>query len=120
MSSRRFIRISWCALAVLSGALAAPAFAGAEPAPFGHACKAQNGVRFCPTETLGQRVASFDTVPLDADVTLPASGAGPFPTIVMMHGWGGNKGSFESSTPEGNGNFAQNVQRRSHPDASLR
>jgi pimeloyl-ACP methyl ester carboxylesterase len=98
------MRISWCALAVLSGALAVPAFAAAEPAPFGHACKAQNGVRFCPTETLGQRVASFDTVPLDADVTLPASGAGPFPTIVMMHGWGGNKGAFESSTPEGNGN----------------
>ena len=75
-----------------------------EPAPFGHACSAQDGVRFCPTSDLEQRVPSFDGVPLDADVTLPATGAGPFPTIVMLHGWEGNKTSFESSSPEGDGN----------------
>jgi pimeloyl-ACP methyl ester carboxylesterase len=86
-------------------ALVAPvASAAGEPAPFGHACKAQNGVRFCPTEGLPQRVPSFDKVPLDADVTLPASGSGPWPTIVMMHGWGNDKTSFESTTPEGDGN----------------
>jgi predicted acyl esterase len=61
-------------------------------------------VRFCPTSTLTQRVPSFDGVPLDVDVTLPASGAGPFPTIVMLHGWGGNKTAFESSSPGGDGN----------------
>src|ERR1700736_3751469 len=76
-----------------------PAVASAEPMPFGHACKAQNGVRFCPTETLTQRVHTFDGVPLDADVTLPATGNGPFPTIVMIHGWGGSKTSFEASSP---------------------
>ena len=43
-------------------------------------------------------------MPLDVDVTLPAEGTGPFPTIVMMHGWGGSKADFESSTPQGNGN----------------
>ena len=47
---------------------------------------------------------SFDGVPLDADVTLPASGTGPFPTIVMLHGWGGSKTSFESTSPAGDGN----------------
>ena len=78
--------------------------AGAEPAPFGHACTAQDGVRFCPTVSLEERVPSFDGVPLDADVTLPASGTGPWPTIVMMHGWGGSKSDFESTTPEGDGN----------------
>ncbi len=85
-------------LALPGGAVAA------EPAPFGHACKAENGVRFCPTQTLAQRVPTFDGVPLDADVTLPATGAGPFPTIVMIHGWGGSKTEFEASTPAGNGN----------------
>jgi predicted acyl esterase len=75
-----------------------------EPKPFGHACKAQDGVRFCPTETLGERVPTFDGVPLDVDVTLPASGAGPFPTIVMMHGWGESKHTFEASTPAGDAN----------------
>ncbi len=90
--------------AVIALGLAGVASAQAEPAPFGHPCKAQDGVRFCPTETLAQRVPSFDGVPLDVDVTLPPSGSGPFPTIVMMHGWGGNKTSFEASTPEGDGN----------------
>jgi predicted acyl esterase len=52
-------------------------------------------VLFCPTMTDVQRVPSFDGVPLDVDVTLPASGDGPFPTIVMMHGYGGDKTSFE-------------------------
>jgi fermentation-respiration switch protein FrsA (DUF1100 family) len=94
-------------LAVLCGALAAPAHAAAahgELTPFGHKCKAQDGVRFCPTETLAQRVPSFDQVPLDADVTLPPGGKGPFPTIVMLHGWGGGKADFEATTPQGNGN----------------
>jgi predicted acyl esterase len=75
-----------------------------EPAPFGHACTAENGVRFCPTGALEERIPTFDGVPLDADVTLPASGKGPFPTIVMLHGWEGNKTSFESSTAAGDGN----------------
>src|SRR5437763_4079651 len=100
----RFARMMASVFAVGLGLLVLPALADAEPAPFGHACKAQNGVRFCPTETLEQRVPTWDGVPLDVDVTLPASGEGPFPTIVMMHGWGGSKTDFESSMPEGNGN----------------
>ncbi len=91
------------ALTAVMGALA-PGLAQAAPAPFGHACTAQDGVRFCPTATLAQRVPSFDGVPLDADVTLPATGEGPFPTIVMLHGWGGSKTSFESATAAGDGN----------------
>src|ERR1700710_144944 len=98
-------------LSALTGRLLAgpaPAAGGAkakpEPAPFGHTCTAENGVRFCPTGTLEERVPTFDGVPLDADVTLPASGKGPFPTTVMLHGWEGNKTSFESSTPAGDGN----------------
>ena len=98
------MRMSAGGLVMLAMLLGAPALAAAAPAPFGHACKAQNGVRFCPTETLTQRVPSFDNVPLDADVTLPAIGEGPFPTIVMIHGWGGSKADFESTTPAGNGN----------------
>ena len=50
-----------------------------------------------PTDA--QRVPSFDGVPLDVDVTLPATGDGPFPTIVMMHGYGGNKTNFEATDP---------------------
>ncbi len=91
-------------VAVIAFSLAATSAAAAEPAPFGHACTAQDGVRFCPTSSLAQRVPSFDGVPLDADVTLPPTGAGPFPTIVMMHGWGGEKTAFEASSPAGDGN----------------
>jgi pimeloyl-ACP methyl ester carboxylesterase len=79
--------------------------------PFGHPCTDQNGVRFCPTASDADRVASWDGVPLDVDVTLPAKGRGPFPAIVMMHGWGGNKGSFESDSPEGGYNNVYYAQR---------
>jgi len=88
-------------LAALVAVLAVPSTAGAaEPVPFGHACTAQNGVRFCPTTAVANNVPSFDGVPLDVDVTLPPSGDGPFPTIVMLHGYGGSKGSFETTTPD--------------------
>src|SRR3954447_23691219 len=93
---------------VLATALPSSA-AAATPAPFGHACSTRSdGTRFCPTTDAGpgqtvDGVPSFDGVPLDVDVTLPAKGRGPFPTIVMLHGWGGNKTAFESSDPEGDG-----------------
>jgi fermentation-respiration switch protein FrsA (DUF1100 family) len=95
-----------CALTAL---LALPALAAAAPAPFGHRCSSQaDGTRFCPTtdggpgETL-DGVPSFDGVPLDVDVTLPPSGSGPYPTIVMLHGYGGEKTDFESTDPAGDG-----------------
>jgi fermentation-respiration switch protein FrsA (DUF1100 family) len=94
----------------LLAALAAPAAAAAaEPAPFGHPCTTRSdGTRFCPTtdggagETL-DGVPSFDGVPLDVDVTLPPNGSGPYPTIVMLHGYGGEKTDFEASDPAGDG-----------------
>src|SRR5437867_5578969 len=94
--------------AVIAGALAAmalallPAAAQAEPAPFGHACAPANGVRFCPTTDLASRPTSFDGTPIDVDVTLPATGDGPFPTIVLLHGLGGSKTSFEGTSSKEN------------------
>lgn len=75
----------------------------AAPAPFGHTCQEQAGVLFCPTRSLADRVPSFDDTPLDVDVTLPlGTEAGePLPTIVIMHGYGGNKADFESGDPDG-------------------
>jgi len=67
----------------------------AEPMPFGHGCKAENGVRFCPTVKLSERVPTWDGVPIDVDVTLPATGEGPWPTIAALHGWGTKKTEFE-------------------------
>ena len=80
------------ALAVLAPSVAA---AEVEPKPFGHTCKAQEGVRFCPTEKLSERVPTWDGVPIDVDVTLPATGNGPWPTIAALHGWGTKKTEFE-------------------------
>ena len=92
---RFFPLIALALIAVPGNALAAPL------KPFGHSCKAQNGVRFCETKNDAQRVPSFDGLPIDVDVTLPPTGSGPFPTIVLMHGYGGSKTSFESTTPTG-------------------
>jgi len=70
------------------------------PAPFGHACTPKYGIRFCPGDQ-GDRVASFDGVPLDADVALPASGTGPYPLIVLLHGLGGSKADYETTKDDG-------------------
>ena len=91
--------------------LAAPAAQAAPALPFGHACVPQDGVLFCPTTADAERVPSWDGVPLDVDVTLPPTGDGPFPTIVMMHGWGGNKRSFESHSPDGGYNNVHYAQQ---------
>jgi predicted acyl esterase len=93
------------ALTLAIAALAAPqAASAAAPAPFGHACGPQAGVRLCPTASDSARVPTFDGVPIDVDVTLPTSGDGPFPTIVMLHGYGGSKTDFESATGSGDYN----------------
>ena len=97
---RRLVALALAPLALL----AAPGAAGAAPPnPYGHACVPQHGVLHCPTATDAQRVPSFDGVPLDVDVTLPPTGDGPFPAIVMMHGWGGNKGAFQSTSAAADG-----------------
>ena len=64
------------------------------PEPFGRlTCVPQGGIRFCPggSDVDGHdlRVPSFDGVPLDADVALPATGRGPFPLVVLApRAWG--------------------------------
>ena len=86
------------AAAAACAALLTPAAASAAPPnPFGHPCTPQNGTLFCPSATLDQRVPTWDGVPIDVDVTLPETGDGPFPTIVMVHGLGGSKTAFESN-----------------------
>jgi predicted acyl esterase len=84
-----------CALALV----VAPAAEAAPPNPFGHACSPKAGVLFCPSATLDQRVPAFDGTPIDVDVTLPATGDGPFPTIVLLHGYGGNKTDAQEDAP---------------------
>lgn len=81
----------------IAAALALPAAASAAaPLPYGHACAPKDGALYCPTANDAQRVPSFDGVPLDVDVWLPATGDGPFPTIAMVHGWGGDKTNFQT------------------------
>src|SRR5688572_6519350 len=92
------------AVLVACAALLIPAASqAAPPNPFGHACVAQYGVRHCATDPLEQRVATWDGVPIDVDVTLPPTGDGPFPTIVMIHGLGGDKTSFQAVDENGTG-----------------
>ncbi|MCX6385112.1 MAG: hypothetical protein NTV40_00505 [Solirubrobacterales bacterium] len=87
--------------AVAVASVTPAAVAAVAPAPFGHACATQNGVRFCPTTTLAKRVPTWDGVPLDVDVTLPPTGKGPWPLIVMIHGFGGDKTMFEADNARG-------------------
>jgi predicted esterase len=72
-----------------------PASAAA-PKPLGHTCVATSGVRFCT----GAKTPSWDGTPLDVDVTLPPTGTGPWPTIVLLHGLGGDKTGLEPNVPQ--------------------
>jgi hypothetical protein len=101
------------AVVAACSALLLPAATNATPPlPFGHACNDQSGVLFCPTASLDQRVPTWDGVPIDVDVTLPATGDGPFPTIVMVHGLGQDKTVFEATDAEGDdANGGAHVQR---------
>lgn len=79
-----------------------PFYAAPVPKPFGHACTLESyGVRFCPTSSLSNRVPSFDGAPLDVDVTLPATGSGPWPTIVMAQPYGTDKTYYETTKASG-------------------
>jgi len=76
------------------------------PRPFGHSCHLEPyGVRFCPTASLAARVPSFDGAPLDVDVTLPATGTGPWPTIAMIPPSGSSKTVYETTAPSGDASF---------------
>ena len=97
----RMIRASAACVSGVLVSLALSASAIAAPTPFGNACTAQDGVRFCPTSTLSERVPSWDGLPIDADVTLPTTGSGPWPLIVMLHGFGGSKATFEAKNARG-------------------
>ena len=93
MVLRRLVTVVLAAVAAHPAAAAAAA-----PAPFGAvACTPQEGVRFCQG-----RVASFDGVPLDLNVTLPATGDGNFPLVILSHGWGGSKYPLVDADDRGN------------------
>jgi hypothetical protein len=94
----------WPLVLCIALALATPSAAvAAGPRPFGHDCTVEStGVRFCPTlaptSSSDERVRSWDGAPLQVDATLPATGNGPWPTIVILPGYGGSDGvSWEAS-----------------------
>jgi hypothetical protein len=67
-------------------------------------CAPKDGVTFCQGGLVGgqdRRVPSFDGVPIDADLTLPSTGKAPYPLIVLLHGLGGNKTDYESTSDDG-------------------
>jgi hypothetical protein len=104
--------LRWAVVVVVVGAaLPAAAAAAAETQPLGHACVLQStGVRYCPTPVptsdSDQRVRSWDGAPLQVNVTLPRTGAGPWPTIVMLPGYGGSDGvSWEASEGSSGSNY---------------
>lgn len=90
-------RIRFAVLAVVVAGLALPAAAEAAVKPFGKLdCTLQEGVRFCPG-SVATRIKTFDGVPLDVNVTLPAAQNGPFPLVIQLHGWGGSKSGLGAS-----------------------
>jgi dienelactone hydrolase len=107
---------TWAGLVGVIAAFASQAAqaAAADPHPLGLTCSADHGVRFCPGNGTTQRVPSWDGTPLDADVTLPATGNGPFPTIVILQGLGGQKRQLEPYAPQPGAGRAPKILPDSH------
>src|SRR5438876_9091067 len=83
-------------LVALAGiGLLAPATAQAEiTSVFGGSvpCTTQpDGVRFCGSTTPRSTTPTFDGVPIDVNAAFPAGSDGPFPLIMMFHGYGGSE-----------------------------
>jgi hypothetical protein len=94
--------VSWSgSLLLVTAALAAgPAASASASLPLLSTCSNVSdsadsfGYRMC-----SGFVPSFDGVPLDVDLTMPASTTptGGYPLVVMMHGWGNSKTDWESA-----------------------
>ena len=83
--------------AACAAALALPAAAGAAVKPFGKlTCVPSEGVRFCEG-SVATRVQTWDGVPLDVNVTLPAKRSKNLPLVIQLHGWSGSKSGLSSS-----------------------
>jgi hypothetical protein len=84
-------------LALTLAAALLPLGAFAQVKPFGVLdCVSEQGVRFC-AGSVSTRIKSFDGVPLDVNVTLPATGDRALPLVIQLHGWGDSKGGIDVS-----------------------
>ena len=101
---RKFVLVIVTAVAALSFAQSANA---AIPSALGITCNVQGagpnaGQRWCGSGNFFQTpnnvrstVQSFDGVPIDVNVAFPSTGGdGPYPLVMMFHGYGGGKENF--------------------------
>src|SRR5215207_6395823 len=94
-------RLAGLAAAAAVAVLGAPGAPGVAVRPFDRLdCVPRDGVQFCegrldPAAGLDGRVKSWDGVPLDVNVALPAGAERDLPLVVLLHGWSGRKGKFE-------------------------
>src|SRR6266567_6462079 len=108
---RHRIAAAVCALAgmlVLPGAAPGLASPGRPSPPLARAAaslglscvpaSSTDGVAY--TECSGE-IPSFDGVGIDADLSIPNGATGSLPTILMLHGWGGDKTNWESGSIAG-------------------
>ncbi len=94
-------------IALVAGltALALPQAAAAAPpaSALGVACSpAAGGVTFCGSSSPRSTAPAFDGVPIDVNVAFPNEaqfGSGPYPLIMMFHGYGGGKLGLSAMQP---------------------
>ncbi len=100
MGTSALRRLLSIAVTVAIGAISPPVMQSFPPLPFSASCQSRlDQADAFAYQSCTAYVPSFDGVPLDVDLTLPAGDVpdGGYPLLVMMHGWGDSKTNFESS-----------------------
>ena len=91
---RRLLPPSWPSLLLPASASAAA------PAPFGHACAPRTASASARRPSWPTASRASTACRSTSTSRCPRPATGPFPTIVMLHGYGGSKTDYESSKPE--------------------
>src|SRR5581483_9389870 len=89
---------AWTGAAIAAGLAAVALSPAAGAATTFGTCAPYGDMRICSGQAQAQ-----DGSPLDFDLTLPMTNGARHPLIVLLHGFGGNKHEWESTTDEGDG-----------------
>ena len=105
--SKLFAFVLFLSLAVPAGAQAKapPTLDQLAASKLGMTCSAASSSDHRPVHYMScsGEIPSFDGIGIDTDLSIPVGATSPLPAVLMLHGWGGDKTDWESTSTAGDG-----------------